>query len=173
MVKRPDQSSSANDIKLLKHFLQMTNEHTPIETIYYIDQSNKIHVTELFDFSESEDTNLQTDGERELNQLLEFDIDDWGDAELVGNQEDREWEDDDLFSIEGDGKEPDSSLVHSKESTDQFEYNGPDGDEGTEYSFSDIASKALNIQQEYNTMIFETFKSEANDAEDEKHNEGS
>lgn len=82
LLRKPEQASAPEDLKLLKHILQMTNEQTPFEALYFIEASNKIHVTELFDISDCEDTSLQTETERELNQLLEFDIDDWGDADF-------------------------------------------------------------------------------------------
>lgn len=169
----------------------MTNEQTPFETVYYVEESNKIHVTELFDISDCEDSSLQTAAERELNQMLEFDIDDWGDADFGGGG-DQGWDkdfnsDDDLFPPE-EGEERGSFIQSREVDAETFkddvlppqQARVKDGaDEGEEeedendvepYFFSDMASKALNMSQEYNEMLFGTFRHMA--AEDEEEYPG-
>lgn len=174
LVKRPEQSSAPEDIKLLKHILQMTSEQVPFEAFYYMEESCKIHVTELFDISDCEDTNLQTETERELNQMLEFDIDDWGDAEfgagdldfdVAAEEEQNFWDknmpNEDLFPPTEPGQ---SSLIPPKVQAEeeegkdfQTEGNGDSGDEEP-YMLSNMATKALSVSQEYNEMIFGTFR---------------
>lgn len=179
----------------------MTNEQTPFETVYYIEESNKIHVTELFDISDCEDTSLQTAAERELNQMLEFDIDDWGDADFGGgggdDDGDQGWDkdfhsDDDLFPPDDDEAELEQergSFIQSKgvdaetfkddvvparrttkDDGSKAEQNEEDANDDP-YFFSDMASKALNMSQEYNEMIFGTFSNMAEEEEEEKQEE--
>lgn len=209
LLRRAEQTSAPEDIKLLKHILQMTNEQTPFETLYYVEESNKVHVTELFDISDCEDTNLQTETERELNQLLEFDIDDWGDADFGYGASG--WEDnmsDELFpDDEEETRRADETMSNSsneigdnlyttaagsyRSSTDDVlerirgalpspDAVRDDGDEEEQddvdddpYVFSNLAttttSKAMNMSQEYNEILFGTFRH--SDEEDEEQEE--
>lgn len=175
-MKRPERLSAPEEITLLKHILQMTNEQAPFETVYYLQETNTIHVTELFDVSDCEDTNLQTDAERELNQMLEFDIDDWGDAEFGGAGWDGEedFPDDDLFPVEEEeekkGKQQQQKeqdiLKQAKaveieaSATEEDDDVGwePNGADDDLYSFGDMASTALNMSHEYNEMLFGPFR---------------
>lgn len=186
--KRQEHSSAPEDIKLLKHILQMTNEQIPFQTVYFIEESsNKIHVTELFDISDCEDSNLQTETERELNQMLEFDIDDWGDADFGANDDDGDvWgevgADEELFPPEpGQGS---LNQTREEQEEEEKEVRGVDKikeDEAQEdedddpYIFGNMASKALNMSQEYTEMIFGTFRhleADFNDVEAEDAVEG-
>lgn len=196
-MKRPEHSSAPEDIKLLKQILQMTNEQAPFETIYHVEESNKIHVTELFDISDCEDTALQTAAERELNQMLEFDIDDWGDAEFgegaAGGDPsgwDEDFPDDDLFPVEVEQNlcrlaEVEERHRQQNEVMTRTEQQKQMGQEETyddasnttttpdySYIFSDTASKALHMSQEYNEMMFGTFRHTEFDEEDEEDEEG-
>lgn len=182
LLKRPEHSSSSapEDIKLLKHILQMTSEQTPFQTLYFIEESssssssassssNKIHVTELFDISDCEDSNLQTETERELNQMLEFDIDDWGDADFGANDdEDGDvWgevgADEELFPVleagQGSLNQTRGGENEEKKEVDKIKEQEAEEDEDDDpYIIGNMASKALKMSREYNEMIFGTFR---------------
>lgn len=103
---RPESSLSvvhktaANAIEVddtFDHILEVTAHHEAVYAYYYMDEDNKVRqkiiiklqliimvffihkvkVTEIFDMTDTEDAELQTTGERELNQQLQFDTSDW------------------------------------------------------------------------------------------------
>ncbi|RZC41980.1 Patatin domain containing protein [Asbolus verrucosus] len=62
-----------------EHILQVTSHHETIMAYYYLDENNKVKVTEIFDVTESDSPIVQTSHEREFNKNLEFD-DDWDES---------------------------------------------------------------------------------------------
>ncbi|CAH1281469.1 unnamed protein product [Diabrotica balteata] len=58
------------------HILQVTSQHDTIMAYYYLDENNKVKVTEIFDVTDSDSPIVQTSEERSANTNLEFD-DDW------------------------------------------------------------------------------------------------
>lgn len=58
------------------HILQVTSHHETIMAYYYLDENNKVKVTEIFDVTDSDSPIVQTSEEISLNTNLEFD-DDW------------------------------------------------------------------------------------------------
>lgn len=179
-MKKAEHSSAPEDIKLLKHILQMTNEQTPYETVYYVEESNKIHVTELFDISDCEDTNLQTAAERELNQMLEFDIDDWGDADFGcgGDDDEEDFPDDDLFPVDAEETAAVDAETNFSDDVQRARLAACSDKAGVEegllvqdedlvdgeeelvdpYFFTNMTARALNMSQEYNEMVFGTYR---------------
>ncbi|XP_052861642.1 1-acylglycerol-3-phosphate O-acyltransferase Pnpla3-like [Anopheles cruzii] len=69
------QHSVIGDLDAFDHVLQVSSHHDAMYAYYYMDEDNKVKVTEIFDMSESDNPALQTANERELNQQLEFDTD--------------------------------------------------------------------------------------------------
>ncbi|XP_017775894.1 PREDICTED: patatin-like phospholipase domain-containing protein 2 isoform X2 [Nicrophorus vespilloides] len=67
------------------HILHVTAQHEAIMAYYYLDENNKVKVTEIFDVSESENPAFQTNLEKELNRQLEFD-DDWDESTWSADQ---------------------------------------------------------------------------------------
>ncbi|XP_050505997.1 1-acylglycerol-3-phosphate O-acyltransferase Pnpla3-like isoform X4 [Diabrotica virgifera virgifera] len=62
------------------HILQVTSQHDTIMAYYYLDENNKVKVTEIFDVTDSDSPIVQTSEERSANTNLEFD-DDWTNQE--------------------------------------------------------------------------------------------
>ncbi|CAH1106272.1 unnamed protein product [Psylliodes chrysocephalus] len=60
------------------HILHVTSQHDTIMAYYYLDENNKVKVTEIFDVTDSDSPIVQTSHERSANKNLEFD-DDWPD----------------------------------------------------------------------------------------------
>ncbi|XP_066141434.1 1-acylglycerol-3-phosphate O-acyltransferase Pnpla3-like isoform X2 [Euwallacea fornicatus] len=74
------------------HILHVTSDHEAVMAYYYLDENNKVKVTEIFDVTEDESPVLQTTQERDVNKNLEFD-DNWNDyneADLAHNRLDDE-----------------------------------------------------------------------------------
>uniref|UniRef100_A0A182T1U0 Uncharacterized protein n=1 Tax=Anopheles maculatus TaxID=74869 RepID=A0A182T1U0_9DIPT len=67
--------SAMGDIDAFDHILQVSSHHDAMYAYYYMDEDNKVKVTEIFDMSESDNPALQTANELEANQQLEFDTD--------------------------------------------------------------------------------------------------
>ncbi|XP_050092419.1 1-acylglycerol-3-phosphate O-acyltransferase Pnpla3-like isoform X2 [Anopheles aquasalis] len=67
--------SVVGDLDAFDHVLQVSSHHDAMYAYYYMDEDNKVKVTEIFDMSESDNPAIQTANERELNQQLEFDTD--------------------------------------------------------------------------------------------------
>uniref|UniRef100_A0A182MEU5 triacylglycerol lipase n=1 Tax=Anopheles culicifacies TaxID=139723 RepID=A0A182MEU5_9DIPT len=67
--------SAMGDIDAFDHILQVSSHHDAMYAYYYMDEDNKVKVTEIFDMSESDNPALQTANELEANQQLEFDND--------------------------------------------------------------------------------------------------
>uniref|UniRef100_A0A182QLC8 triacylglycerol lipase n=1 Tax=Anopheles farauti TaxID=69004 RepID=A0A182QLC8_9DIPT len=67
--------SAMGDIDTFDHILQVSSHHDAMYAYYYMDEDNKVKVTEIFDMSESDNPALQTANELEANQQLEFDTD--------------------------------------------------------------------------------------------------
>ncbi|KAK9752169.1 Osteopetrosis-associated transmembrane protein 1 precursor [Popillia japonica] len=62
-----------------EHILQATQHHEALWTYYYLDENNKVKVTEIFDVTDSDSPIVQSAKEREINQQLQFD-DDWNNS---------------------------------------------------------------------------------------------
>lgn len=146
-------------MQLLTHILKTTAELSPFQTIYHLmEASNKVHVTELYDITDCEDDTLQTETEREVNQMLEFDVDDWGEAaddfgldpfsDIFNTNNNGQDDDDDYDNPlldEGD------TLRHHKitgaaANADRFDEEAASEEDADEYYFalSESASNALN-----------------------------
>ncbi|XP_040171264.1 patatin-like phospholipase domain-containing protein 2 isoform X1 [Anopheles arabiensis] len=67
--------SAMGDLDTFDHILQVSSHHDAMYAYYYMDEDNKVKVTEIFDMSESDNPALQTANELEANQQLEFDTD--------------------------------------------------------------------------------------------------
>ncbi|KAF5308852.1 hypothetical protein FQR65_LT00552 [Abscondita terminalis] len=66
------------DEDTFEQILRVTSHHEAIMAYYYMDEHNKVKVTEIYDVTDT-DTPVLTQNEKELNQQLEFD-DDWNDG---------------------------------------------------------------------------------------------
>lgn len=75
------------DFDTFDHILSVTSEHEAVYAYYYMDENNKVKVTEIFDMTDSDSPELQSLQERELNQQLQFD------AELDLTETDYLWAD--------------------------------------------------------------------------------
>ncbi|KAL1509177.1 hypothetical protein ABEB36_003953 [Hypothenemus hampei] len=75
------------------HILQVTSDHDAVMAYYYLDENNKVKVTEIFDVTEDESSILQTPHEKDVNTNLEFD-----DDELFDNSLEEDLGDNNLFS---------------------------------------------------------------------------
>ncbi|GJQ86181.1 bmm [Trypoxylus dichotomus] len=71
-----------------EHILQATQHHEAVWTYYYLDENNKVKVTEIFDVTDSDSPAVQSAKEREINQQLQFD-DDWDESTWTGRPEDQ------------------------------------------------------------------------------------
>ncbi|CAG9856648.1 unnamed protein product [Phyllotreta striolata] len=76
------------------HILQVTSQHDTIMAYYYLDENNKVKVTEIFDVSNSDSPIVQTSHEKLANRNLEFD-DNWQD------EIDADWNGQDSNSADG------------------------------------------------------------------------
>lgn len=65
------------DYDTFDNVLQATSHHDSMYAYFYMDDNQKVKVTEIFDMTDDGNPALQTAQERELNQQLEFDNDDW------------------------------------------------------------------------------------------------
>lgn len=63
------------DFDTFDHILTVTSEHEAVYAYYYMDENNKVKVTEIFDMTDSDSPDIQTTEERETNQQLQFDTD--------------------------------------------------------------------------------------------------
>lgn len=68
------------DDDTFEHILQVTAQHDAVMAYYYMDEDNKVKVTEIFDVTDSDSHVFQSSQERETNVCLEFDEDDWNDS---------------------------------------------------------------------------------------------
>ncbi|XP_068908332.1 patatin-like phospholipase domain-containing protein 2 isoform X2 [Tenebrio molitor] len=71
--------TDTGDEDTFEHILQVTSHHETIMAYYYLDENNKVKVTEIFDVTESDSPLVQTTHEKEFNRNLEFD-DDWDES---------------------------------------------------------------------------------------------
>lgn len=60
-----------------ENIVEVTKNHESIMSYYYTDQHNKVNVFEIFDVSESDSPAVQSQREKDVNQQLEFDDDNW------------------------------------------------------------------------------------------------
>jgi hypothetical protein len=70
-----DQNSIAEDT--FDHILQVTAHNDALMAFYYLDENNKVKVTEIFDVTEADTAGLLNPEERDANLNLEFDDRDW------------------------------------------------------------------------------------------------
>ncbi|KAF2905969.1 hypothetical protein ILUMI_00200 [Ignelater luminosus] len=77
--------TDTGDEDTFEHILQVTSHHEAIMAYYYMDENNKVKVTEIFDVTDSDSAAVQTSHERELNKQLEFD-DDWDESTWTTQQ---------------------------------------------------------------------------------------
>ncbi|XP_037025399.1 1-acylglycerol-3-phosphate O-acyltransferase Pnpla3-like isoform X2 [Bradysia coprophila] len=61
------------DFDTFDHILTVTSEHDAVYAYYYMDENNKVKVTEIFDMTDSDSPEMQSLHEREINQQLQFD----------------------------------------------------------------------------------------------------
>ncbi|XP_066254167.1 patatin-like phospholipase domain-containing protein 2 isoform X1 [Euwallacea similis] len=100
------------------HILHVTSDHEAVMAYYYLDENNKVKVTEIFDVTEDESPVLQTPQERDVNKNLEFD-DNWNDyneADLTHNQLDddiSEYSVEDILDDKNLFSDPESEWVGS------------------------------------------------------------
>ncbi|KAK9870801.1 hypothetical protein WA026_009760 [Henosepilachna vigintioctopunctata] len=72
--------ASETDTDAFEHILQITSQHDNIMTYYYLDENNKVQVTEIFDVTESDSPVIQSSREKEVNESLEFDDENWAET---------------------------------------------------------------------------------------------
>lgn len=77
--------SDTVDDDTFEHILQVTSQHETIMAYYYLDENNKVKVTEIFDVTDSDSPIVQTSHERDINKNLEFD-DDWDESSWTVQQ---------------------------------------------------------------------------------------
>ncbi|CAH1966928.1 unnamed protein product [Acanthoscelides obtectus] len=65
--------SDTMDNDTFDHILKVTSQHDTIMAYYYLDENNKVKVTEIFDVTDSDSPIVQTSHERLINNNLEFD----------------------------------------------------------------------------------------------------
>lgn len=70
------------DDDTFEHILQVTAQHDAVMAYYYMDEDNKVKVTEIFDVTDSESQIFQTPHEKETNMCLEYDEDEWNDSTM-------------------------------------------------------------------------------------------
>ncbi|KAG8230280.1 hypothetical protein J437_LFUL009453 [Ladona fulva] len=68
---------TAVDDDTFDHILQVTSHHDALMAFYYMDENNKVKVTEIFDVTESDSHAMLSPEEQETNTNLEFDEDNW------------------------------------------------------------------------------------------------
>lgn len=73
--QQPHEGEDHPDYDTFDHVLQATTHHDSMYAYFYMDDNQKVKVTEIFDMTEDGSPALQTAQERELNQQLEFDND--------------------------------------------------------------------------------------------------
>lgn len=71
--------SDMGDDDTFEQILQITSHHEAIMAYYYMDENNKVKVTEIFDVTDSDAPAVLTAQEKEINKELQFD-DDWNDS---------------------------------------------------------------------------------------------
>lgn len=71
--------TDAIDDDTFDHILQVTSQQETILTFYYLDENNKVKVTEIFDVTNSDSSVVQTSQEKDVNRNLQFD-DDWDES---------------------------------------------------------------------------------------------
>ncbi|XP_046394009.1 1-acylglycerol-3-phosphate O-acyltransferase Pnpla3-like isoform X3 [Ischnura elegans] len=59
------------------HILQVTSHHDAVMAFYYMDENNKVKVTEIFDVTDTDSPAILCPEEREAATQLEFDEDNW------------------------------------------------------------------------------------------------
>ncbi|XP_077297192.1 1-acylglycerol-3-phosphate O-acyltransferase Pnpla3-like [Arctopsyche grandis] len=64
-----------------EQILQVTNHHDAIMAYYYMDENDKVKITEIYDVTNAEIENFQSPLERDANGQLEFD-NDWDDDQI-------------------------------------------------------------------------------------------
>lgn len=67
-----------------ENILQVTSDQEAVMAYYYMDENNKVRVTEIFDVTDSESHAMMTLDEIEANTKLQFD--DWDDPALLSQQ---------------------------------------------------------------------------------------
>lgn len=76
---RFNKTDTGDDDDTFERILQVTSHHETIMAYYYLDENNKVKVTEIFDVTDSDSPIVQTSHEKDINKNLEFD-DDWDEA---------------------------------------------------------------------------------------------
>ncbi|XP_034246089.1 1-acylglycerol-3-phosphate O-acyltransferase Pnpla3 isoform X1 [Thrips palmi] len=76
-VSRAETSNVDDDT--FEHILQVTAQHEAIMAYYYMDENNKVKVTEIFDVTDADSSVLLNSEEKMLNTQLQYD-DDWDEA---------------------------------------------------------------------------------------------
>ncbi|XP_019869560.1 patatin-like phospholipase domain-containing protein 2 isoform X2 [Aethina tumida] len=75
------------DNDTFEHILQITSQQDTIMAYYYLDENNKVKVTEIFDLTDAESPIVQTKEEKHLNNGLQFD-DEWDDSSFCEHADD-------------------------------------------------------------------------------------
>ncbi|XP_050303227.1 1-acylglycerol-3-phosphate O-acyltransferase Pnpla3-like isoform X3 [Anthonomus grandis grandis] len=143
------------------HILQVTSQHDAIMAYYYLDENNKVKVTEIFDVTDSESPVLQTPHEKHLNTNLEFD-DGWNDYEtenVMDQLEDRYSVyslTDDVIEDKNIFSDPESEWIGSckveEPEEDEPAFFRPESDQKT---LSQNATDALNSKCTVPTFSYE------------------
>lgn len=81
LSRRPSVSINKNtefvDDDTFEHIWKVTSHHEAVMAFYYMDEDNKVKVTEIFDVTDSDSPFVQSSQERETNMELQFDDDEW------------------------------------------------------------------------------------------------
>lgn len=78
-----------------EHILQETAHHDTVMAFYYMDENNKVKVTEIVDVTDADSSAVLSPEERENNMQLEFD-DDWISQQVIQTVDDPYYGEDDL-----------------------------------------------------------------------------
>ncbi|GFG36936.1 hypothetical protein Cfor_12474 [Coptotermes formosanus] len=78
-----------------EHILQETAHHDTVMAFYYMDENNKVKVTEIVDVTDADSSAMLSPEERENNMQLEFD-DDWLSQQVIQTVDDPYYGEDDL-----------------------------------------------------------------------------
>ncbi|XP_059059486.1 uncharacterized protein LOC131852777 [Achroia grisella] len=118
--------AAQDDTDSFDHILNVTSQNDALLAYYYLDSDYKMKMTEIYDVTEADTDAVQSPTERAVNKQLEFD-NDWS-AELMGDNDDLNLDDDDALddrnifsdpesewngrlspsSVESDGEQPES-----------------------------------------------------------------
>ncbi|KAK7874450.1 hypothetical protein R5R35_001542 [Gryllus longicercus] len=155
------------DNDTFEHILQVTSHHDAVMAFYYMDEDNKVKVTEIFDVTDADTSAMLSPEERENNTRLEFDGD-WNEPLVSTWTSQQTLFDDDLgdgqYSTGGfsdasyeDGLDLDSGNIFSDP---ESEWNA--NTQGNDEHRPEKASSPLSLPESDQPKVEETLRSRKN-----------